>query len=243
MKDLNCDSVITEQVASLNISCDRGQQVKIIEQIIQSGRMGQEALLNFLVNRYIIQKQNVEFLDGLIFEFLYSYAIDEIKKRLSSYFPFGLIDLQSSLQLNYQPLQDLLMNHDFQKADSLTQSYLCSLTNADKKYNRDWLYFTDISSLPCEDLYVLDKLWRIYSRDKFGFSIQRKIWLSNDCNWEKFWLLIGWNKSGIPLRYPNEFIWSIDAPDGHLPLFNQLRGVQVIAALFNHNVWGDDESV
>nr|YP_009732474.1 hypothetical protein [Gracilaria textorii]QHS70909.1 hypothetical protein [Gracilaria textorii] len=241
MKDLNCNSIITEQFASLNMSFDRTQQVKIIEQIMQSGKVGQEALLNFLVNRCILQKKNIEVLDGLIFEFLYFYSIDDIKKRLNSYFASGLIDLKSSLQLNYQPLQDLLINHNFQQADKLTQSYLCSLANLDRKYNRNWLYFTDVFSLPTQDLYILDKLWRVYSRNKFGFSIQRKIWLSINCNWEKLWIRIGWNKNGIPLRYPGEFIWNIDAPDGHLPLFNQLRGVQVIAALFNHNVWSDHE--
>nr|UAD87731.1 hypothetical protein [Gracilaria textorii] len=243
MKDLNCNSIIAEQVASLDMSFDRTQQVKIIEQIMQSGKVGQEALLNLLVNRCIIQKQNVEILDGLIFEFLYFYSIDDIKTRLSSYFSFGLIDLKSSLQLNYQPLQDLLINHSFQQADKLTQSYLCSLANLGRKCSRNWLYFTDVFSLPPEDLYILDKLWRVYSRNKFGFSIQRKIWLSINCNWEKLWVYIGWKKNGIPLRYPGEFIWNIDAPDGHLPLFNQLRGVQVIAALFNHSLWSDDELV
>uniref|UniRef100_A0AAU7YNV8 Ycf53 n=1 Tax=Gracilaria hainanensis TaxID=2871843 RepID=A0AAU7YNV8_9FLOR len=243
MKDLNYNSIIVQQVASLDISINKAQQVKIIEQIIQSGKVGQEALLNFLVDRCIIQKKNVEVLDGLIFEFLYFHSIDDIKKRLSSYFSCGLIDFKSSLQLKYQPLQDLLINHNFQQADKLTQFYLCSLANLDQKYNRKWLYFTDMLSLPSEDLYILDKLWRVYSRDKFGFSIQRKIWLSINCNWEKFWVHIGWNKNGIPVRYPSEFTWNINAPEGHLPLLNQLRGVQVIAALFNHNVWSDDELV
>nr|YP_009732211.1 hypothetical protein [Gracilaria spinulosa]QHS70707.1 hypothetical protein [Gracilaria spinulosa] len=241
MKDLNCNSIITQQVTSLSMSVDIIQQLKIIKQIMQSGKVGQEALLNFLVNRCIIQKKNVEVLDGLIFEFLYFYSTDDIKKRLNSYFSCGLIDLKPSLQLNYQPLQDLLINHNFQKADKLTQFYLCSLADLDRKYSRSWLYFTDIFSLPSEDLYILDKLWRVYSRNKFGFSVQRKIWLSLNCNWEKLWIHIGWNKNGIPLRYPGEFIWNTDAPDGHLPLFNQLRGVQVIAALFNHSVWSDYE--
>nr|UAD85107.1 hypothetical protein [Crassiphycus crassissimus] len=241
MKDLNYNSIVSEEVAFLDISADKLQQLKIIEHTIKSGKVGQEALLNLLVNRCILKKQNAEFLDGLIFEFLYFNSIDEIKKRLNSYFSFGLINLKSSLKFNYQPLQDLLIRHDFQQADKLTQFYLCSLAHLDQKEKRNWLYFTDIFSLPSEDLYVLDKLWRIYSRNKFGFSIQRKIWLSNNCNWEKFWLHIGWNKNGISLRYPSEFIWSINAPDGHLPLFNQLRGVQVIAALFNHSIWLDDE--
>jgi len=53
----------------------------------------------------------------------------------------------------------------------------------------------------------------------------------------KFWEQIGWVKQGQWLRYPNEFEWSLDAPEGHLPLWNQLRGVQALERLFTHDVW------
>nr|YP_009509197.1 hypothetical protein [Gracilaria vermiculophylla]AXI96847.1 hypothetical protein [Gracilaria vermiculophylla]QXU75061.1 hypothetical protein [Gracilaria vermiculophylla]WDZ67938.1 hypothetical protein [Gracilaria vermiculophylla] len=242
MKDINSSSIISEKIAVLQINTNKSQQFETIEQITQSGKFGQEALLDFLVDRCIFQKKNVEVLDGLIFESLYFNSNHDIKRRLNSYFSFGLLDLVSSLKFNYQPLQDSLIIHDFQTADKLTQSYLCLLANMSPKSSRNWLYFTDVFSFPSEDLYILDKLWRIYSRDKFGFSIQRKIWLSTNYNWDKFWSNIGWNRNGIPLRYPNEFIWNLNAPDGHLPLFNQLRGVQVITALFNHDVWANDGS-
>ena len=91
--------------------------------------------------------------------------------------------------------------------------------------------------MPSEDLIVIDSLWQAYSRHKFGFSKQRQIWLSTNCDWEKFWDQIGWKNNGIARRYPNEFLWDVNAPSGHLPLFNQLRGVQVLSALFNHIVW------
>nr|YP_009244538.1 hypothetical protein Gchil_130 [Agarophyton chilense]AMK96780.1 hypothetical protein Gchil_130 [Agarophyton chilense]ASP44675.1 hypothetical protein [Agarophyton chilense]UAD84290.1 hypothetical protein [Agarophyton chilense] len=241
MEDLNYHSRVLEQVASLDMSVDKSKQLKIIEKISQSGKVGQEALLHLLVDRCVVKKQHVEGLDGLIFECLYFNGIDDIKQRLNSYFSCGLIKLNSSFKLNYQPLQDSLIIHDFEEADKLTQSYLCLLASLSQKSSRDWLYFTDVFSLPCEDLYILDKLWRIYSRDKFGFSIQRKIWLSTNYNWELFWSIIGWHINGIPVRYPREFTWNLNAPDGHLPLFNQLRGVQVISALFNHRVWSKDE--
>nr|YP_063521.1 conserved hypothetical plastid protein [Gracilaria tenuistipitata var. liui]AAT79596.1 conserved hypothetical plastid protein [Gracilaria tenuistipitata var. liui] len=241
MKDLNCHLIVSEQVASLKITIDKSKQLKMIEKILQSGKIGQEALLNLLVDRCVVQQQNVEGLDGLIFECLYFNGFDDIKQKLNSYFSYGLIKLNSGFKLNYQPLQDLLIIHDFEEADKLTQSYLCLLANLSQKYSRNWLYFTDVFSLPCEDLYILDKLWRIYSRDKFGFSIQRKIWLSTNCHWEQFWSIIGWHKNGIPVRYPREFTWNLNAPDGHLPLFNQLRGVQVISALLSHRAWAKDE--
>nr|YP_010952330.1 conserved hypothetical plastid protein [Gloiopeltis furcata]WMP13999.1 conserved hypothetical plastid protein [Gloiopeltis furcata] len=139
--------------------------------------------------------------------------------------------------MDYKPLQKLLISKHYRQADRLTQIYLCQLAGLDEDSKRNWLYFTDIQSLPSEDLATIDMLWRLYSRNKFGFSRQRKIWLSNNCNWEKLWSRIGWKNEGVACRYPDEFMWSIDAPQGHLPLFNQLRGVQVLSALFDHTVW------
>jgi GUN4-like len=56
-------------------------------------------------------------------------------------------------------------------------------------------------------------------------------------NWENFWSKIGWKNGNTWTRYPNEFIWDLSAPKGHLPLSNQLRGVRVIASLFSHPAW------
>ena len=44
-------------------------------------------------------------------------------------------------------------------------------------------------------------------------------------------------KDGSFTRYPNEFIWSLDAPRGHLPLSNQLRGNKTMQAIFSHPAW------
>nr|YP_009500359.1 hypothetical protein [Gracilariopsis heteroclada]AXE43521.1 hypothetical protein [Gracilariopsis heteroclada] len=237
MTNINPNSTILQKIAALDINIDVSKQLKLIEQIVESGELAQKALLDLLVDRCMMENKEVDNLDGLIYEFLYFRSFANIKKKLNSYFCLGLIDLNHSFKLNYQPLQNLLIVHDFQEADKLTQSYLRSLAGLDKNSQRKWLYFTDILAIPSEDLYIIDKLWRLYSRGKFGFSIQRSIWLSHNCSWEKFWFTIGWKNNGILCRYPSDFIWNIDAPSGHLPLFNQLRGVQVISALFNHSVW------
>ncbi|MEO0844695.1 MAG: GUN4 domain-containing protein, partial [Cyanobacteria bacterium J06643_5] len=51
------------------------------------------------------------------------------------------------------------------------------------------------------------------------------------------WVKIGWKNGNNWTRYPKEFIWSLDAPRGHLPLSNQLRGVRTISSLLSHSVW------
>lgn len=211
------------------------EQLKLIHQIIDEG--SEDLLADFLVEKCIFNKELPDYLDGIIFETLRKINKKSVSNKLNSYFQDGLIEFRSSLKIDYQPLQDQLILQNFKEADKLTQLYLCKLADLSDSSERNWLYFTDVFALPSEDLLAIDMLWRLYSRGKFGFSIQRKIWLSNEHNWEAFWSKIGWKDSGNPRRYPNDFIWDINAPEGHLPLFNQLRGVQVLSALFNHSVW------
>ena len=208
---------------------------QIVKKIADEG--SEDILVDLLVQKCIINKESPTNLDGIIFEILRSSKKKSIISKLDNYFQDGLIQLSSSLKINYQPLQRLLMLQSFQEADKLTQVCLCQLVGLKESNKRNWLYFTDVSMLPAEDLYVIDMLWRLYSRGKFGFSIQRKIWLSNNYDWEKLWDQIGWKDKGLPRRYPNDFVWNIEAPEGHLPLFNQLRGVQVLSALFTHSMW------
>lgn len=140
--------------------------------------------------------------------------------------------------LDYSDLEQLLKEKRFQEADQLTQKKLIQLAGID---NRQWLYFTDINKIPKMDLQAIDQLWRIHSLDKFGFSIQRKLWLKVDKNWDIFLENIGWilNKK-THCRYPEEFTWNIQGPVGHLPLFNQLRGSHTLYALFQHPAWEDN---
>ena len=228
---------IDQQIKKLEDNISLAQQIKLIEKLSAENEIGEQSLINYLINRRIIKKQKIALLDGLIFEKLYNTKNDSIMLQLQKYFNQGIIQLNNNLSFNYQPLQELLIQHKFQEADQLTQQYLCKLAGLNIQNKRTWLYFTDIAMIPAEDLLNIDLLWHIYSRGKFGFSVQRNIWIRHKCKWNILWKTIGWTKKDIPCRYPTEFIWTIDAPEGHLPLFNQLRGVQVLSALFNHIVW------
>ncbi|MBD2100716.1 GUN4 domain-containing protein [Leptolyngbya sp. FACHB-261] len=146
------------------------------------------------------------------------------------------VELASERGVDYVPLQNLLVQQDFLAADKLTLQLLCMLAGP-LSANRGWLYFTDVERLPNADLRTINALWLAHSEGKFGFSVQRELWLSVGKNWEKFWPKIGWKQNNRWTRYPQEFIWNTTAPKGHLPLSNQLRGVQVLAALMAHPAW------
>nr|QVY58143.1 hypothetical protein [Eucheuma denticulatum] len=234
---LGSNLTVSEKITKLQDSSCAKEQVSWARQISLNDLTGQKALLEFLINRRIVQKVDISSLDGIIFEILIESSYKIIKDDIKRYFPNGLFQFNASSKVDYQSLQNLLIQQKYQEADRLTQIKLCELVGLNNKNERNWLYFTDISSISSEDLSIIDLLWRVYSRDKFGFSIQRQIWLSSNCNWEKLWTKIGWKNEGVERRYPHEFIWDLNAPQGHLPLFNQLRGVQVLSALFNHVLW------
>nr|YP_009392598.1 hypothetical protein [Bostrychia tenella]ARW61160.1 hypothetical protein [Bostrychia tenella] len=210
---------------------------KLINNILNQGKTKQEILLDIIIKRRIIEKKEINVIDGFIFSKLIAIRTKNINSKLKKFFPDGILRFKSSLKINYQPLQGLLLKGKFQEADKLTQKYLCELVKITTNSKREWLYFTDIQFLPIDDLFTLDLLWKVYSKGKFGFSVQKKLWTSTNCKWNKFWETIGWTNKGIMNRYPQEFIWTLEAPDGHLPLFNQLRGTQTLSSLFKCIQW------
>ena len=139
----------------------------------------------------------------------------------------------SEVGFDYSLLQQFLLNESYEDADRFTSSKLRELAG-EKAVKRGYVYFSEAESIPVTDLRTLDKLWISYSRGKFGFTVQAKILDSLGGRYDKLWPRIGWKKDGIWTRYPNAFDWSIEAPNGHMPLVNQLRGVRLMDSLLNH---------
>ncbi len=146
------------------------------------------------------------------------------------------IELASDRGVDYSGLRDLLQTKQFQAADRLTLQLMCEAAGP-QAVKRGWLYFTEVDQLPATDLRTVDQLWLAVSEGKFGFSVQRQIWLGQGKTWEKLWPVIGWKQGNHWTRYPDEFIWDLTAPKGHLPLSNQLRGVRVLASILSHPAW------
>ncbi len=139
----------------------------------------------------------------------------------------------SEVGFDYSPLQRYLLNENYEDADRFTSSKLRELAG-EKAVKRGYVYFSEVETIPNSDLLTLNKLWIVYSRGKFGFTVQAKILDSLGGRYDKLWPRIGWKKDGIWTRYPKAFNWSIDAPNGHMPLVNQLRGVRLMDSLLNH---------
>mgnify|MGYP001204287255 CR=1 FL=1 len=175
---------------------------------------------------------DVDWSPGFLLQLIHRNDEDFIKNILNCH-DLSWFNAPSEVGFDYSPLQQYLLNESYEDADRFTSSKLRELAG-EKAVNRGYVYFTEVKSIPSIDLATLDKLWIVYSRGKFGFTVQAKLLDSLGGRYDKLWPRIGWKKDGIWTRYPKAFDWSIDAPNGHMPLVNQLRGVRLMDALLNH---------
>jgi GUN4-like/ARM-like repeat domain, GUN4-N terminal len=207
-------------------------QLKIVDQLLVDPTSDLQTLMDWMVS---VKDQSVLAL-GKAYHALYLNPNPQIQEWLQQNFPQGVVPLESTLDIDYQPLQKLLAQQDFQQADVITLQKMCELAGS-AAVERKWIYFTEVINLPIADLITLDQLWLMASAGKFGFSVQRQLWLSVGKDFTKLWTKINWKSGNVWTRYPQEFTWDLSAPTGHLPLSNQLRGVRVIDAIFAHPAW------
>jgi hypothetical protein len=232
---MNNEAKPISQLASQFPSESEKNQLQLIPQLASAGESGLTVLMDFLQSH---QSSPVNLVVGKAYQALYQANTPATEDFLQTYFPTGVIPLKSERNIDYQPLQRLLSQGDFQGADTLTRQKLRELAG-EAAIKRKWLYFTEVEQFPSLDLHTLNSLWWVHSEGKFGFSVQRRLWLSVGKDFSKLWTKISWKKGNNWTQYPQEFIWDLSAPAGHLPLLNQLRGVRVAASLFSHPVWSE----
>jgi len=133
------------------------------------------------------------------------------------------VSLASDLGADYTKLRDLLHAQKYQEADRETYKLMLRVG---KRENQGWLRAEDLGKLPCTDLQTIDKLWVEYSGGRFGFSIQKQIYLSlggtekyNKQIWLEFCKQIGWIIGDKWLTH-SQLKYKRTARMGHLPVAN-----------------------
>ncbi|MBS9386444.1 MAG: GUN4 domain-containing protein [Dolichospermum sp. BR01] len=171
-------------------------------------------------NQQISDKVNTAILKGMELEPVNRpQTVREFREIL------GLINqevpLISSCGMDYRKLRDLLAQGKWQEADKETARVMLAVAKREKE---GWLNVKDIDNFPCADLRSIDQLWVKYSNDKFGFSVQKRIYQGfggtreyNSEIWEKFGDKVGWRKEDDCLYYKN-ITFDIKAAKGHLPV-------------------------
>lgn len=208
-------------------------QLQMLPELVTAGDKGLEVLMQYLLASPF---SSTSWMAGKAYQILYTANSPSATAFLQQHFPTGIVPLKSAQGIDYLSLQKLLAVQDFQAADSLTLQKLCELSGP-TAVQRKWLYFTEVENFPITDLQTINMLWFVHSEGKFGFSVQRELWLGTGKNFTKLWEKIGWKTGNNWTRYPQEFTWNLSAPRGHLPLSNQLRGVRVFASLISHPAW------
>ncbi|MGB1415924.1 MAG: GUN4 domain-containing protein [Synechococcus sp.] len=163
---------------------------------------------------------------GWILQVLRRHASTDVPSR-------SWLDTPSGVGIDYDPLQQHLLEEDYEEADRLTSAVLRQLAG-EQAVRRGYVYFSEVAPMSGVDLATLDRLWLVYSQGRFGFTVQWRLLQSFDGRYDQLWPRIGWKNDGVWTRYPGAFDWSLKAPEGHMPLINQLRGVRLMDALLNH---------
>jgi len=229
------DLMSADELRSQLFAGSEKAQFQLLQTLTQGGETVWDVLMEFLLKQ---QSHPPSLVTGKVYQLLYQANpnSEKVSTFLQTHFPTGIVPLKSEVGIDYTPLQKLLAEQNFLEADKLSLQKLCELAGS-SALQRKWLYFSEIERFSVIDLQTIDSLWRIHSEGKFGYSIQRELWLGVNKNWDKLWPKIGWRTGRNWTRYPQEFTWDLTAPKGHLPLSNQLRGVRVIEAVLSHPAW------
>ena len=132
-------------------------------------------------------------------------------------------DLSSDRGGDYTRLRDLLAAQKWFEADQ--ETYRMMIQAVGKKEG-DWFVQDELLNFPCKDLRTIDRLWVKYSDGRFGFSVQKQIYLRVGGKpdgeyyqeaWLKFADCVGWRVKGTVILY-NEGIFDTSSPLGHLPV-------------------------
>jgi hypothetical protein len=117
-------------------------------------------------------------------------------------------------------LQELLQQQRWQEADLETSGILLDICRRTKE---GFLRAEDLEKIDCFHWRTIDRLWKTYSNNHFGLSIQAEIWLSvnggSEADWDawcRFGTMTGWFVEDAWLHW-NDVKFDLNAPRGHLP--------------------------
>ncbi|NER37150.1 MAG: hypothetical protein F6J93_24810 [Oscillatoria sp. SIO1A7] len=123
-----------------------------------------------------------------------------------------------NLHIHY--LEHLLAAKDWRRADAQTNRAIRIISNT-----KQMAAIENMDKLSEEPFRTIDRFWRKYSGDRFGFSVQKQIYESLGGSyhkikpkiWEKFGDKVGWRgKEGWKCT-PEDITYGEKAPKGHLP--------------------------
>jgi hypothetical protein len=138
----------------------------------------------------------------------------------------------------FTQLETYLKNGQWREADEETLRLMLLIA---KREDEGYLDVESIEKFPCEELRTIDKLWVDYSKGKFGFSVQKKVWMA--CGgvpgeydydvYKKFADQVGWRRSGNWLGYDELTFLVEGSKHAYLPCRTVVEAASEVRSLFS----------
>ncbi|WP_204136977.1 GUN4 domain-containing protein [Halomicronema sp. CCY15110] len=139
------------------------------------------------------------------------------------------LSLESEQGVDYAHLRELLRAGKWKEADQETVEVMLKAAGKDAEERR-YLTLDEARNFPCKDLLTIDRLWVHFSGGKFGFSVQKQIWVEVGgkldfgedrdaaiAAYDKMSDRNGWRVNESYISY-DQVTFNTSAPAGHLPL-------------------------
>ncbi|WP_347566220.1 GUN4 domain-containing protein [Scytonema sp. UIC 10036] len=118
----------------------------------------------------------------------------------------------------YKKLKNFLADGKWREANEETRIVMLKVAGRSQE---GFFQEEDIERFPRQDLETIDRLWRSYSLDRFGFNIQRYIWQNVQEDWHEFGDCLKWGYydewDNFQWISKEEINFTLNAPEGHLP--------------------------
>ena len=134
----------------------------------------------------------------------------------------------------YQQLEAFLEAQEWKKADE--ETYRLMITAVGKEEGQ-WFTSEELLNFPCEELLTIDRLWVNASQGRYGFSVQKEIYVRCGAKldgsypgskiWDKFGTAVGWRVNNSWQSY-DDLSWNSIYVEGHLPYGKWDVGVEVL---------------
>jgi tetratricopeptide (TPR) repeat protein len=127
--------------------------------------------------------------------------------------------IESSIGVDYGDLKSYLKKGQWKKADQETARLFNTIIS--KSSGSDKVSVHAIEKIPVHDLATINRIWQEFSNNKFGFSVQSKIYKKSSSNKIYFGLAVGWCKvegEKTVWQEPSSAVYNLEkAYEGHLP--------------------------
>ncbi|MFH7245246.1 MAG: GUN4 domain-containing protein [Spirulina sp.] len=165
-------------------------------------------------------------------------------------------NLNSEKGIDYTPLHDLLKAQDWRAADRETLEVMIRAAGPDKAKSGYGFAGDVLLNFPCTDLRTINYLWVKYSQGKFGFSVQKEIYVKCGAKLDgempddeiigKFFDHVGWYKGDKFLNY-SDFKASLSlSPRGEFPFGYFVHSEEIVREFIESGRWtgwGYDPSI